>query len=71
MATLIISENQKSLESHYLGQNLNISIKSVNGTLKLTYDCIDMYFKIVKLIKFSPKRETSLGKLLIKQNINF
>ena len=69
MATRIKSENPKAFESHCLGHGLNLSVKSVNVVLKLMRDCIDVYFEIVKLIKFSPKHETALGKLLMKQNI--
>ena len=69
VATRIKSENPKALESHYLDCNLDLSVQSVNAVSKLMHDCIDMYLEIFKLIKFIPKRETSLDKLLMKQNI--
>ena len=53
-------EFRKALHSHCLGHCVNLAVKSVNLVSRGMKDCIDVCFEILKLIKYSPKREIAL-----------
>ena len=51
-----------AIGTHCLVCNLNLSVKDVNGMFKLVKNNLDNVCEIIKLMKFSPKRETLLEK---------
>ena len=66
VAKRLNDENEKVLLEHYLGHSASLSVKSTRNTCRGMRDHMDDYLEIVKLIKFSPKRETVLEKRKMK-----
>lgn len=55
----------KALFTHCYGHALNLSVNDTIKQSSIMRDCLDTCFEVVKLIKFSPKREAMLN--LIKE----
>ena len=66
VAKRLKDEHPKALETHCLGHCLNLSVSSVNKVSRGMKDCMDVCLEIIKLIKFSPKREAKLEELKLK-----
>ena len=66
VAKRLKDEHPKALEMHCLGHCLNLSVSSVNNVSRGMKDCMDVCLEIIKLIKFSPKREAKLEELKLK-----
>lgn len=49
--------------THCYGHSLNLSVSDTIKHLPAMKDCLDTSIELVKLIKFSPKRETMLREL--------
>ena len=66
VAKLIKDVQKKALHSHCLGHSTSLAVKSIDDATRGMRDCVDACIEIVKLIKFSPKRETMLETLKIR-----
>ena len=64
VGTLFHEEHSSALCSHCLCHSLNLSVSSANTVSRSMKDMMDVCLEIVRLIKFSPKRERMLGKII-------
>ena len=63
VATKIQQIEPKAIFTHCYGHALNLSVNdTIKGSAAMK-DCLDTCFELVKLIKFSPKREAMLSKI--------
>ena len=69
VAKLIKDVQKKALHSHCLGHSTSLAVKSIDDVTRGMRDCMDACMEIVKLIKFSPKRETMLETLKMRDLI--
>lgn len=53
----------RAVFTHCYGHSVNLSVSDTIKHLPAMKDCLDTSFELVKLIKFSPKRETMLHEL--------
>ena len=63
VARQIQHEEPRAIFTHCYGHALNLSVSDTIKKCKLLKNCLDICFEIIKLIKWSPKRECMLAKL--------
>ena len=63
VATKIQQIEPKAVFTHCFGHALNLSVNDTIKRSSALKDCLDTCFELVKLIKFSPKREAMLSKI--------
>ena len=59
----IEEKEPRAVFTHCYGHSLNLSVSDTIKRLPAMKDCLDTSFELVKLIKFSPKREAMLREL--------
>ena len=69
VAKLIKDVQKKAIHSHCLGHSTSLSVRSIDDVTRGMRDCMDVCMEIVKLIKFSPKRENMLENLKMRDMI--
>lgn len=69
VAKKILECQPKAHPTHCHGHSLSLSVKDATNNCKILSDTMDNTNEIVKLIKFSPKRENILGD--IKENLYY
>ncbi len=67
VAVQIQEKAPKALFTHCYGHALNLSVNDTIRQSTVMRDCLDTSFELIKLIKFSPKREAMLN--LIKEEV--
>lgn len=68
VAVKIQALEPKALFTHCYGHALNLSVSDTIKQSSILKDCLDTCYELVKLVKFSPKREAILN--LIKEEID-
>ena len=63
VATKIQQIEPKAVFTHCFGHALNLSVNDTIKRSSALKGCLDTCFELVKLIKFSPKREAMLSKI--------
>ena len=63
VATQIFQEEGRALYTHCYGHSLNLAIADTVREIKLLQDTLDLTSEILKLLKYSPKRDTMFVKL--------
>ena len=69
VAKQILEIQPKALPTHCHGHSLSLGVKDATSSCKILSDTMNNTKEIVKLVKFSPKRDTLFGD--IKSNICF
>ncbi len=67
VAVQIQEKAPKAVFTHCYGHALNLSVNDTIRQSTVMRDCLDTFFELIKLIKFSPKREAMLN--LIKEEV--
>ncbi len=63
VATRIQQDEPRAIFTHCYGHALNLSVSDTIKRCKVMKDCLDTCFEVIKLIKWSPKRDGMLARM--------
>ena len=63
VAAQIISEEKRAIYTHCYGHSLSLAVSDCIKKCRVCSDALDVAFEITKLIKFSPKRDSTLSHI--------